>query len=126
MLPPLTSSVSTLSSHVSLTRNLASHVLNLDVTSQLFLARNWGIRLGQSPIRLDQLPMRNDPPAGRAATTVVVEAISLGIPPHQSKRVTKPILSARTRIHLLNLPMHLTNTILYYYLPFHPLVFDSE
>jgi hypothetical protein len=56
----------------------------------------------------------------------MVEVILLGITPHQSKRVTKPILSPRTRIHLLNLPMHLTNTILYYYLHFHLLVFNSE
>src|SRR3984885_6336400 len=112
MLPPLINLVLIPSSHVCLMRNLASHALNLDMTSQLFPAQNWGRRLGRSPPRLS--PVRNDPPVVHAATIVGVVVTLLVIAHHQSKRMKLPILPLRMMIHLLSLPMPVSDTITFF------------
>jgi hypothetical protein len=89
-------------------RNLTSHVF---MTLQLFPAHSWEGRLGQSIPRLNPLPVRNNPPTAHAATIAVVMVTLLVIAHHQSKRVKMPILLLRMMIHLLNLPMPVTNTL---------------
>src|SRR5882762_4594198 len=105
---PLINLVLIPSSHVSLMRNLASCVF---MTLQLFPAHSWGRRLGRSIPRLNPLPVRNNPPAVHVATIAVVAVTLLMIAHHQSKRVEMPILPLRMMIHLLNLPMPVTNTL---------------
>src|ERR1700676_3165161 len=96
MLPPLTSSMSTLSLYVSSMRNLVNIIMTLEPTLPFSVARSCQRRLGQS------LPRR--------------------IAHHQSKRVIRLILLSRTMILFLNLPIQLTNTFFYYHLYSRPLV----
>src|ERR1700676_5323919 len=122
MLPPLTSSMLTLSLYVSSMRNLVNIVMTLEPTLPFSVARSCQRRLVQSLPKLNPLPARNDPPVVHAVTTVVVVVTFLGIAHHQSKRVIRLILRPRTMILFLNLPIQLTDTFFYYHLYSCPLI----